>query len=115
MSTRSAVMDLTCERYSTRKRPACSAAATRGAVLVLGATERFAAVGQRHGGAILISDAARRFQGAVAATHHQHMLAAVLFGIDQAIHDFGQFFAGHIERARRAAPADGEQQGAGLV
>ena len=40
---------------------------------------------------------------AIAATNHQHVLSAILCGVDQAVDDLGMLFARDIESARRPA------------
>ena len=52
---------------------------------------------------------------AVSSAHDQHAPAAVLLGIDEPVDDFRLLLARHAELARRAAPADREQDRAGGV
>ncbi len=52
------------------------------AVFLLDAPERLAAIGERHPGAGLAGTGERRLECGVAAAHHEHVLIAVLLGID---------------------------------
>src|ERR1700730_13980290 len=73
---------------------------------LLVALERITAVRERDRGVAQLGDAGRRLERAVAAADDDDVFTPILFGIYQAIHDFGQFFAGNTEFARRAPPAD---------
>src|SRR5215472_12001958 len=85
------------------------------AVLHLGAREALAAMRQRDGRSRLVRDGVGRLERAVAATDHEHMLPAVLLGIDQTIDDLAELLARHVELARRPAPADREQDRTGGI
>ena len=84
-------------------------------VLHLGAREGFAAIGQRNLGVGLLGDAGGGLQRAVAAADDEHVLAAVLLGIDQAIDHLGLVLARNVELARGAAAADRKQHRAGPI
>jgi hypothetical protein len=78
-------------------------------VALLGALEGFAAIREHNRRIAEFRNTGRRLERAITAAHDDDLLAAILFGVDEPIHDYRQFFTGHAEFARRAAPADGQQ------
>ena len=85
------------------------------AILCLGTRKGFTAMGQRDGCAGLLGYAGCRFERAVAASDHQHVLLLVLFGIDQTVNHFGLVLPVHLQLARRSAPADGKHDRRGSI
>jgi hypothetical protein len=65
-------------------------------------TECVAAVAERYLGAGFNANRQR----CISSADHQHLLAPVLFRIDQAIHHFFQVFPRHVKFAWRTAPSD---------
>src|SRR5215472_2944628 len=84
-------------------------------VLHLGARETLAAVRQGDGRSWLVRDGVGRLERAVAAADHEHMLPAVLLGIDQAVDDLVEVLARNVELARRSPPTDREQHRTGGI
>ncbi len=81
-------------------------------VLLLDTRKSCAAVGQRDVGPLFPGQRNGRLQGTVATTHHQHRLSRVLCRVGQPVGHLGRLFAGHLQLARRATPAHGQQHGA---
>src|SRR5262249_34974806 len=57
----------------------------------------------------------RGLERTVATSDHEYLLTDVLFRVDETINNLWQFFTGHVQLARRAAPADREQHGTGAI
>src|SRR5512139_3420843 len=74
-----------------------------------------AAIGKRDFRARLFRETRRGFERAVAAADHQHPASGILFGIDEPVDDLLEILSRDIQRSWRAAPADRQQHGLGLV